>query len=145
MWKPVQPPISVLQKCLEAFRREVGPITLCDEESGHKAVINYDDSRVRHIKTYRSKDGEYLASFQLDIALNKCAEVSDVFGVRWFIINKSGPARYIGKGMTLLDSGDYDNDGVSEVVFWRAGYNEDGYILFYNHFSDHIEFTWNYH
>ena len=36
MWMPVWPPGSVMQKCREAFRKEIGPITLCDEKSGLK-------------------------------------------------------------------------------------------------------------
>jgi len=47
--------------------------------------------------------------------------------------------------MRLVDAGDYDNDGTSEVVFWESDYNKGGYILFYNHFTAKEEFSWHYH
>ncbi len=45
----------------------------------------------------------------------------------------------------LVDAGDYDNDGKSEVLFWVERYNRDGYFLFYNNFKNMIDFTWSYH
>jgi hypothetical protein len=146
MWKPVQPSNSIIQQCKEAFIKEVGPVALCDEKSGHETVVNDYNSRINHIKTYQSKYGEYLTSYQLNVPYNnKCDEFSDVFSVQWFFIDKNSTIRHIGKNMALLDAGDYDNDGISEIIFWYSGYDEDGYILFYNHFSNHAKFTWNYH
>lgn len=85
-------------------------------------------------------------SFQLEMSRNKCEDVqSDTWAASWFHVNKEGSVRYIGRGMTLLDAGDYDNDGESEIIFWRSGYNEDGYILFYKQFINRVDFTWNYH
>ena len=47
--------------------------------------------------------------------------------------------------LTLLDAGDYDGDGKSEVVFFLSGYNEDGYALFYDSFRKFVFHTWSYH
>jgi len=45
----------------------------------------------------------------------------------------------------LLDVGDYDKDGKSEVLFWSSGYNEDGYVLYYDDFRKKVPFKWHYH
>lgn len=45
----------------------------------------------------------------------------------------------------LVDAGDYDGDGKSEILFWFERYNRDGYVLFYDKCSKFDEFTWPYH
>ena len=46
--------------------------------------------------------------------------------------------------MELIDAGDYDNDGKSELLFWYSGYNRDGYILIYDDFRKSAEYIWGY-
>jgi hypothetical protein len=47
--------------------------------------------------------------------------------------------------MDLLDAGDYDGDGRSEVLFWSSGEDVDGYVLMYDGFTKSAEFKWSYH
>ena len=47
--------------------------------------------------------------------------------------------------MWLVDAGDYDNDGKSEVLFSIAGYDRGGYELFYDDFQKHASFEFGYH
>lgn len=47
--------------------------------------------------------------------------------------------------ITLIDAGDYDSNGKSEVIFWTSRYDGDGYVMFYNDFTSMIDFTWCYH
>jgi hypothetical protein len=77
---------------------------------------------------------------------NECeGTASDILGVSWFHISKENSISFIGRDLTLVDAGDYDGDGESEVIFRQNEYNRNGYILFYNKFLDHVDFTWNYH
>jgi len=46
--------------------------------------------------------------------------------------------------MWLVDAGDYDNGGKSEVLFAIDGYNMGGYRLFYDDFSRSAEFRFYY-
>lgn len=46
---------------------------------------------------------------------------------------------------TMVDAGDYDGDGKSEVIFRSSRYNGDGYVMFFNEFTDMVSFTWSYH
>jgi hypothetical protein len=61
-----------------------------------------------------------------------------------FFLSGDG-VRYLGSGLSLVDAGDYDADGAAEVLFWSTGYNDDGYVLFYDGLSRHAEFFWSYH
>jgi hypothetical protein len=44
----------------------------------------------------------------------------------------------------FLDAGDFVGDGREEVVFWLSGYNEDGFVLYYDNFTRAAETHWNY-
>ncbi len=52
---------------------------------------------------------------------------------------------YLGSQLELVDAGDYDGDGQSEVLFWHSAYNEDGYTLFYDQFRKRLDYWWTYH
>jgi hypothetical protein len=62
----------------------------------------------------------------------------------WFLVEGDN-IDFIGREMTIVDAGDYDNDGRSELLFWHSGYDEDGYILIYDSFQRKSEFLWGYH
>jgi hypothetical protein len=51
----------------------------------------------------------------------------------------------LGNGIWLVDAGDYDNDGKSELVFSIDRYNQGGYELFYDDFKKHATFEYGYH
>lgn len=47
--------------------------------------------------------------------------------------------------MALVDAGDYDNDGSSEIIFQIHQENEDGYLLFAPKGEKTVRKTWTYH
>jgi hypothetical protein len=57
------------------------------------------------------------------------------FSSRWFVITPERQVQYLGANMWLVDAGDYDNDGKSELVFSIDDYNRGGHKLFYNDFK----------
>jgi hypothetical protein len=63
---------------------------------------------------------------------------------QWFLDKGKGP-KFIGRSLELVDAGDYDGDGWSEIVFHRYGYDYDAYVLLFDHLSKQIEFGWIYH
>ncbi|HWR32602.1 MAG TPA: hypothetical protein VN451_03715 [Chitinophagaceae bacterium] len=62
----------------------------------------------------------------------------------WFYIS-DGEVTYIDFKMLLLDYGDLDGDGKSEVIFRMEKYNNDGYILFSERNKQIIKYDWSYH
>jgi hypothetical protein len=71
--------------------------------------------------------------------------IEDAYAAQWFTVSPAEEAKFIGQGMWLVDGGDYDNDGRSEIVFAIDRYNEGGYELFYDDFKGHAEFRFSYH
>ena len=47
--------------------------------------------------------------------------------------------------MRLVDAGDYDNDGKSELVFSVSDYNLGAYALLHDNFRKHASFRFSYH
>ncbi|MDH4208632.1 MAG: hypothetical protein OEV76_07145, partial [Anaerolineae bacterium] len=63
----------------------------------------------------------------------------------WFVITPQEAVRYLDDGMWLVDAGDYDNDGKSELLFSINRYDRGGYELFYDDFKRHATFEFSYH
>jgi hypothetical protein len=63
----------------------------------------------------------------------------------WFVIDATQHISYLDSGMWLVDAGDYDNDGQSELVFLISQDNRGGYEIFYDHFKRHAVFEFGFH
>jgi hypothetical protein len=63
----------------------------------------------------------------------------------WFLIARSGAVRYLESGMFLVDAGDYDGDGKSELLFSLNDYNRGGYRIYYDDFKKSADFKFSYH
>src|SRR5262249_23872148 len=98
------------------------------------------------VKSYVSKDGWTLARMHLEHAID-CNDVEAAFGIDdpWFVIDPSKSIQLLGQGMWLVDAGDYNNDGRSELVFSIDRHNHGGYILFYDDFKRSAKFEFSYH
>jgi hypothetical protein len=136
-WKPAKLGNGDLRRVLADFRRQVRT-----ESSG----VEFSDGDVRPDKVYRSAAGEVL--FALAIRGPKPpadGPPGPAWSPHWFVANGAEPIRFLGSEMALIDAGDYDNDGQSEVVFLKVSYNFTGYMLFFDDFRQSVEFGWSYH
>ena len=95
--------------------------------------------------SYRDNAGRELVSVNVDVAGLECDFDYDPYLKTLVFLIAGGEVRLIGPDSQLVDAGDYDNDGKSEVLFWRGGYNRDGYTLFYDDFHQHVNYWWGYH
>ena len=110
----------------------------------------YADDEVRTVQSYRSKDGARIVSLVIAPKRNSFCEYGDEEVadplVHTFGIEASGKTVFLGTAMTLVDAGDYDGDGHSELIFWRSdGDNHEGYVLVANGFRTRAEFDWSHH
>lgn len=134
------PPMGALRK---AFLKSLPEGKLCIKyDDPRPTKIRESDLRVRHDIVFPGS--RRLIALSLKRQLTECgSEIGGVEQPRWFVLEPS--PRFIGASLTHVATADLDADGEPEHVFWFAGYNEDGYILFKSNFSQPLRFTWKYH
>jgi hypothetical protein len=136
-WKPAKLGHGDFTRALADFRRQVN---IEDPQ------LKFGDGDVRPGKMYRSAAGEELFALAIRGRKPPADEVSGpAWGPHWFVANGADPIRFLGSELALIDAGDYDNDGQSEVVFMKVSYNFTGYVLFFDDFRQSVEFGWSYH
>lgn len=129
----------------------------------HADLLNLDrtdmsnDSKLEFGKSYASSNADKLIQICEVHNYNGQKYVSDKV---WFYKSHYGEIIDLSKAIDLpfrgsgdsetsslyvVDVGDYDNDGYSDVLFWIDRYDGNGYALFYNNFSNFVTFEWIYH
>lgn len=146
-WKPFSQGRSVLDTLLPAFRSAVGSISVCpgDAEDFAKArPFRFTARDLKVVHAYRNRVGRSVVGIEFADTEQLCQEpTTDSYSTHWFLL--SGEPVLMGAGLQLVDTGDYDGDGESEVVFAYSGYNRDGYTLFTDGFRRRVEVRWSYH
>ncbi len=106
----------------------------------------YTDSEIEAVKAYASNSNWVLVHLHIDDAI-ACNENEAGFQMLdpWFAISPTKSPSYVGAGLVLVDAGDYDNSGHSQLLFAMSGYNLGGYILYFENFSHHATFAYSYH
>jgi hypothetical protein len=128
-----------------AFRKKFPKVSNCTTQNDTAAKPwPYRDADIKLSKAYSSNKG--WSAVQLLLTGYRCeGPQDDPFIEQWFAVTPRGETTLLGDGMWLVDAGDYDNDGKSEVVFAIDRYNEGGYELFYDDFKGHAVFQFSYH
>jgi hypothetical protein len=129
-WKPFHPEDrSLLKQARSAY------LDLWKDGQGDKCRC-VEDSLVVQTKAYRSAKGDVLLSVAPAMNGNELAcqcSGSGMDGVPdWFLIANGRSLHVGGHGLALIDAGDYDGDGVSEILFMTTEDHdaEGGYVLF---------------
>ena len=95
-------------------------------------------------QAYRDRRGRTIAGVRLRRSLYRCDFLFEgAWLTHWFELGAS-PHR-IGTDLDLVDAGDYDRDGASELIFWQGAYNRDGYVLVTGDLRRRVEHAWSYH
>ena len=145
-WKPAQLPAEAVRLLRQEFRRQFPRV--CKESSEGETKLEpflYRDDEVAVVKAYASKKGWAIAELHLEEGA-ECDSEEAGFGLdAWFVADPQRLARFLDQGIRLLDTGDYDNDGQSELVFSIDRYNRGGYELFYDNFRKRAVFEFFYH
>jgi len=141
-WKPWRPQRTEIVGIFPAFRVEVGTVAFKCDELGS---VRYADDLIVLDKAYRANTGDSLIGLRVDPHAHQCDEIpDDNWANQWFLV-RDGKPKFLGSSLELIDAGDYDKDGSSEVVFHRSDYNYDGYVLLYDRLRQRAEFGWIYH
>jgi hypothetical protein len=147
VWKRTKLPDETVTLVRKAFRREYPHVNRCKDEQMAERNWKFPDSAVALTTVYGSDKHSYLVEATLNAG--DCGwvdEPDDPLSAPWFFVSADGAARHIGSFMSLLDAGDYDNDGKSELVFFLSqGEDLDGFVLFDANLQRQATLTWSYH
>jgi len=147
-WKRIaSPPGKVPILLRDSFRRDFPHVVRCEDEKIVKRNWQFPDSALSFPVAYASGKGAFLIETDLDAG--DCGYIddpNDPLSNPWFFVDADGKVNRIGSFLYLLDAGDYDSDGRSEVIF---GLNQpedtDGFILYDADLNKRAELTWAYH
>src|SRR5206468_12733413 len=90
-------------------------------EDPEKAVLfDYTWRDLTIITGYRNRVGRTIVAVELDPRAWTCDGMRDPeWDVHWFLLDD--PPALLGRSFELVDAGDYDGDGKSEILFWHSG------------------------
>lgn len=146
-WRPSRPGKDIKKLLLRPLVEAAGADNLirCPSLDAGPVRLAVHASDLVIQECHRSSKGRHLVSISIPDRLYGCdGPVPPEWSRNWFLI-QSGTIRYLGRNMELVEAGDFNCDGKTELLFWHSGYNEDGYLLMSNEFNNQTAFYWNYH
>ncbi|MBK8794809.1 MAG: hypothetical protein IPN59_17200 [Holophaga sp.] len=129
-----------------AFKKAAGHALVCPKNSEAPVPFNYTLKNMEVLACLKDKKDRQLVTLRL-----RPAKESDTcdgpIEIAWdqhtFMLSKR--ATYLGAGLELVGTGDFDGDGQSELLFWHSRYNENGYLLFSSNSIEKAKYLWGYH
>ena len=142
-WKPAQLRPEAIEVLRQRFRTKFPNVSNCKDANATPKPWRYQNEDIKIGKAYSSNTGWFIASVRLEES--HCDYEDDGFTDKWFALSPELESTFLGSELRLVDAGDYDDDGRSELVFSIGGHNRGGYELFYDNFKKHALFEFNYH
>ena len=146
-WKRAKLPDDIAEIVRQAFRRDYPHVDRCKDEEVVERDWKFPDSALALPIVYASNKHSFLIQSHLNAG--DCGYVDDAddpLADPWFFVSTERTVRRIGGFMSLVEAGDYDNDGTSEVVlFTSQGENTDGFVLFDSRLEKQAALVWHYH
>ena len=145
MWRPAEAAPALAASARQVFHKRFPKTQNCTASDDKPKPSSYSDEDIKVIHTYASNKGWSLIELSLSgWACDTIAEYGGPFDGQWYAAGPSGNLSFLGADMVLVDEGDYDSDGSSELVFSINGYNTAGYRLYYSNFTKSAEFLFYY-
>ncbi|HWC16263.1 MAG TPA: hypothetical protein VG498_04585, partial [Terriglobales bacterium] len=145
-WKPLVPSSEVASLLQQAFRKKYPKLCRISQTDQSKLEeFSYRNEDVKVVKTYASHSGLIVARLHLEAV--DCQDTEAGFDINdpWFVVDATKTVKYLDSGIWLVDAGDYDNDGRSELIFSINREDEGGYEIWYENFNKQAEFKYLYH
>lgn len=145
-WKRSRLPDELSLRLRQQFRSHYGNLCQLGKDQTTLKPFPYRDQNIKVVQAYTSQTSWAVARLHLEGAID-CQDSEAGFEIddSWFVIDPQNNARYLDDGLWLVDAGDYDNDGHSELVFAINRDNRGGYELFYDDFKKRAVFEYSYH
>jgi hypothetical protein len=143
-WQPFLPSPEQAAQLFSQFQKRTGDAFVCPDPNAEGGIkFAYGAKDVHALQSYKSRKSQRLVTISFKPRGDKCEGPDDGWDTQTFLVDER--TTYVGANLTLVDAGDYDADGVSELLFWHSGYNKDGYSLFSPATSERAEYLWSYH
>jgi hypothetical protein len=147
-WKRKQLPEEIARRVRQGFRKQYPHVERCKDEKIAEHDWKFPDSALVLVAAYASNKNSFLVAVSLNAGDCGWGGRPDdpLFVHQWFFVAADRSVRSIGGFDELLDAGDYDNDGSSELIFFSArSDNSDAYDLVYDNFQKKAELVVGYH
>lgn len=146
-WKRSIVPDQIAALVRKTFRHDYPHVDLCNDEKVVERNWKFPDTALTLPVAYSSNQRSFL--IEADLNAGDCGYVddpNDPLSMPWFLVSSDGVVKRIGSFMTLLDAGDYDNDGKSELIFFLSQPEDtDGFVLFDATLRKQAALLWTYH
>ncbi|MBN1473771.1 MAG: hypothetical protein JW914_04085 [Syntrophaceae bacterium] len=145
-WKRHKPTPKLIMQTLKIMRKSAPAV--CKEGQSEKQQLipfhyTQDDLEIR---AHKSINGSVLLTVSMnDVFYCEGGDGDGGYDAQTFAISPTGKTYYLGPGLILVDAGDYNGDGSSELVMALSLYNRGGYVLFSNSFIEEARFEFGYH
>jgi hypothetical protein len=145
-WKPAPLSPELIRLFRQQFRQRFPKLCKSSEDETKLESFPYHDEDVVIVKAYASSKGWRIARLRLSDAID-CDDTEAGFQIDdpWFVLDPQGAFHYLDSGIWLVDAGDYDDHGRSELIFSIDREDRGGYEMFYDDFKKHVEFEFSYH
>lgn len=146
-WKPIRLASREVQLFRREFRQRFPELCKRSVDETKVEPFRYREQDVQVVRAYASREHSKIARLHVQGAIdcNKNAGVGLQMDDPWFALDAQRKFHYLDSGMWMVDAGDYDNDGASELIFSIDRENRGGYVLFYDDFRRRAIFEFEYH
>lgn len=148
-WKRTQPSEETSRLVRDAFRKQYPHVDRCKDEKIAEHDWKFPDSALTLPYAYASNKNAFIVAVSLDAG--NCGwggqpeDPTDAFVYQWFLVAADSRISRIGGFQVLVDAGDYDNDGRSELIFFSTrSESSDAYDLLYDNFQKKVELVIGY-
>jgi hypothetical protein len=139
------------------FAKSVPMIPSCQTDANGKPLGRPNRTRIGDVEILpgRASGTKRLIGLRIkNERIKDCDGVGEAGAGHWYLVSGGGAVRALeyarekngwSTALVPIEVGDFDGSGRDEALFWYSGYNEDGYVFFYDGFSRTARFTWGYH
>lgn len=130
----------------DAFLHQFAEVQNCEQAGGQVPVpMKYKPLDIVPSEVRTSDKGWTVVTAQLTGYRCDGPAEGTAFAPQAFAISPEGRVRYLGEGLKLVDAGDFDGNGQSELIYAIQRGNSGGYELYSNDFAEQATFAFNYH
>lgn len=145
-WKDAPLSPEALSALQTAFTTQFADVQNCETDSGADLKpLKYKPAEIVSSSARVSAREWRIATAQLTGYRCDGPQEGTAFAPQAFAIAPDGKVRYLGEGLKLVDAGDFDGNGQSELLYAIQRGNTGGYQLYSNDFADQATFAFNYH